>query len=258
MGSSKGADTPHDGALSRGIRLQLRLSRSGVASRRACEELIAQGRVQVNGVVVHEMGLRVSERDVVLLDGRPLRSPPKTVSVALHKPRGYICTNSDPEGRPLAIDLLRDRYGARLFSIGRLDYLSSGLILYTNDGELARRVGHPSAQIEKEYLVETKIPVPVELLDRFVRGITIEGTSYRIRRYQRRSSTRVQLVLVEGKNREIRNLFTASHIPVTRIHRIRIGGVELGRLPPGGHRPLTAAEVASLHQPQGKGDGRRH
>ncbi len=253
MGSSKSLEEG-----TRGVRLQLHMARCGVASRRACEALIAEGRVRVNGSVVREMGLRVLPGDRVLLDGKTLRPAGKAISVALHKPRGYICTNSDPQGRPLAIDLLRDRYGGRLFSIGRLDYLSSGLILFTNDGELARKVGHPSSSIEKEYLVETKLPVPEELLARFVHGVEVDGVDYRILRYRQRSSTRVEIVLAEGKNREIRNLFTAHRIAVTRVHRLRVGIVELGHLSPGAHRALTPKEVAWLLNPPRKVDGRRH
>ena len=253
MESSKSA-----GEKTQGVRLQLYMARCGVASRRACEALITEGRVRLNGAVVKEMGVRVRPGDVVQLDGRALRAAPKALYVALHKPRGYICTNSDPQDRPLALDLLRDRYGSRLFSVGRLDYLSSGLILFTNDGEFARKVAHPSSSIEKEYLVETKLPVPEDLLVRFTRGIVIEGVDYRILRFRRRSSTRVEIVLAEGKNREIRNLFTAHRIPVTRIHRIRIGIVEIKGLQPGRHRPLTPKEVAWLLDPPRKGDGRSH
>jgi len=253
MESSKGVEKKGPG-----VRLQLYMARCGVASRRACETLIAEGRVRVNGAVVREMGLRVLPGDAVALDGRALRTAAKAVYVALHKPRGYICTSSDPEGRPLALDLLRDRYGSRLFSVGRLDYLSSGLILFTNDGEFARKVAHPSSAIEKEYLVETKLPVPEELLVRFTRGIVIDRVDYRILRYRRRSSTRVEIVLAEGKNREIRNLFTAHRIPVTRIHRLRIGIVEITGLASGRHRALTPKEVAWLRNPPRKADGRSH
>ncbi len=245
---------PNDGSL----RLQLFMASCGVASRRACERFIAGGRVQVNGRTVTELGSRVRSSDSVAVDGKPIRPVRSKLYVALNKPRAYLCSNRDPQGRPLAVDLLRDRYPGRLFSIGRLDYLSTGLILFTNDGELARAVSHPSSDVEKEYLVEAKRPVREELLEEFARGVTVDGVRYRIKRFRFKSSTRVLIALSEGKNREIRNLFNAHNVALSRVHRTRIGGVALGKLRIGAHRALSDAEVASLRRSAGDGTrGRR-
>jgi 23S rRNA pseudouridine2605 synthase len=226
-----------------GIRLQLFMARSGVASRRACEKLIQEGRVAVNGVVVTQLGTRVTHGDEVAVDGRRITPEVNLVYVALHKPRRYVCSESDPEGRPLAGDLLRPYFSERLFSIGRLDFLSSGLILYTNDGEFARSVSHPSLAVEKEYRVETQQPIPEELLRNYRDGITIDGEVYRLKSYRYRGPRSVQLVLTEGKNREIRRVFASHHIGVRRIHRVRIGIVRLKGIPAGQYRPLSRKEI---------------
>lgn len=236
------------------LRLQLFLARAGVASRRKCEEIIASGRVQVNGEVVQRQGVKVDpESDEVRLDGKPIRQARKYIYFVLNKPPGYLATNKDPEGRPLAISLIREAYSGRLFSVGRLDFLSSGLIFFTNDGRFADRVAHPSSQIEKEYLVETKRPIPEELLQRWQKGIEIEGEQYHLKSYAFKGPRRVQLILEEGKNREIRNVFHAHNIPTKRVHRIRIGRITLGDLGPAAFRKLSKAEVEGL-----LGDTRRN
>ncbi|MFP4408469.1 MAG: pseudouridine synthase [Spirochaetaceae bacterium] len=229
------------------LRLQLFLARAGVASRRRCEEIIASGRVQVNGEVVQRQGVTVDpETDEVRLDGKPIRQARNYVYFALNKPPGYLTSNKDPEGRSLAIELIREAYSGRLFSVGRLDFLSSGLIFFTNDGRFADRVAHPSSRIEKEYLVETKRPIPRELLEQWRSGIEIEGERYHLKSYTFKGPRRVQLVLEEGKNREIRNVLHAHNIPTKRVHRVRIGRVTLGDLGPGAFRKLTKAEVEGL------------
>lgn len=242
------------------LRLQLFLARAGVASRRKCEEIIASGRVQVNGEVVKQQGVKVDpENDEVRLDGKPIRQARKYVYFALNKPPGYLTTNKDPEGRPLAIELIREAYSGRLFSVGRLDYLSSGLIFFTNDGRFADRVAHPSSEIEKEYLVETKRPIPEELLQRWQKGIEVEGEQYHLKDYSLKGPRRVQLVLEEGKNREIRNVFHAHNIPTKRVHRLRIGPVTLGDLGPGACRKLNEQEISRLMgDKRRKGHGSRH
>jgi 23S rRNA pseudouridine2605 synthase len=229
------------------LRLQLFLARAGVASRRKCEEIIASGRVQVNGEVVQRQGVKVDpETDEVRLDGKPIRQARNYVYFALNKPPGYLTTNKDPEGRPLAIELIREAYSGRIFSVGRLDFLSSGLIFFTNDGRFGDRVAHPSSQIEKEYLVETKRPIPEELLQQWRKGIDIEGERYHLKSYAFKGPRRVQLVLEEGKNREIRNVLHAHNIPTKRVHRVRIGRITLGDLGPGAFRKLNKAEVEGL------------
>jgi 23S rRNA pseudouridine2605 synthase len=233
------------------IRLQVYLSHAGIASRRACEQLIAAGRVAVNGNIVTEMGSKVAPGDRVTFDGKPV-TPEKTYHyIALNKPPGYLCSSSDPEGRPLAVDLLPKSIHERLYNVGRLDFLSQGLILFTNDGGFAARLSHPSAEIEKEYLVEAAGPIPDAFLDAFREGIIIEDVPYickSIERPSTRSGQRsgrreVNIVLIEGKNREIRRVFSAFHLHPKRLERLRIGPVELGNLAEGKSRPLSKSEL---------------
>jgi len=225
------------------IRLQVFMARCGVASRRASERIITEGRVTVNGDVVTQLGSRVSLDDEVRVDGQSIAPESQQVYVALNKPRRYVCSSSDPESRPLAGDLLAPHFAERLFSVGRLDFLSSGLIIYTNDGEFARTVSHPSSAIEKEYRVETQQPVSEDLLRAYQAGITIDGERYKLRGYRFRGPRTVMLVLAEGRNREIRRVFASWHIGVRRIHRTRIGIVKLHGIPEGQFRPLSRKEV---------------
>jgi 23S rRNA pseudouridine2605 synthase len=228
------------------IRLQVYMARCGVASRRASEALIEEGSVTVNGEIVTRLGSKVTSQDDVRVSGRRIRLETRQIHVALNKPRRYLCTASDPEGRPLALELLQEDYEERLFSVGRLDYMSSGLIFYTNDGEFARAISHPSSRIEKEYKVETKKPVPEELLKEYCNGILVEGERYVLESYKYKNPRSVRLVLLEGKNREIRRVFAHWRIGLKKIHRVRIGDIRLGELPSGSHRPLTVKETNSL------------
>ncbi len=240
------------------IRLQLFLARAGVASRRKCEEIISQGRVQVNGSVTTAMGVKVGPEDTIKVDGRTLHHEERKIYLAVHKPRGMLCSNTDPERRPLLMDLLKPSFNERLFTVGRLDFLSSGLILVTNDGEFAKIVSHPSSQIEKEYLVETKRPIPVEMLERWKNtGIPYEGTKYHLVRNTMKHERAVYLVLNEGKNREIRNVFASANIAVSRVHRLRIGPVVSKGLHPGHWRSLKPSEIQILRK-GGRDYGRRN
>ena len=230
----------------RGVRLQVYMARAGASSRRAAEELIAAGRVSVNGVSVGEQGTRVFPGDAVLLDGKTLRPERSRVYLALNKPPGHICSCSDPQGRPLAIDLLPGDIKERLYNVGRLDFMSCGLIFFTNDGEFAAKLGHPSSGVEKEYIVEATGHVPDEVLRAFERGITIEGEHYRARAANRIGSRCIRVVLIEGKNREIRRVFSHFRLHPLRLRRVRIGPVKLGGLAEGESRPLAEDEVRAL------------
>ena len=234
------------------IRLQLYMARCGVASRRRSESLIVDGEVTVNGTIVTQLGTKVTPTDDVRVSGRRIQLEARQVYVMLNKPRRYLCSAADPEGRPLAIELLREEYSERLFSVGRLDFMSSGLIFYTNDGEFARKVSHPTSGIEKEYRVEVKKPVPEELLQEYQGGITVEGERYRLHSYKYRNPRTLRLILLEGKNREIRRVFAHWRIGLKKIHRVRVGPIKMGELPPGGHRPLSAKEVHSLLRAAGQ------
>ena len=228
------------------MRLQVYLAHAGVASRRACEKIIAEGRVSVNGTLVIDMGSKVRTGDTVLLDGKPVHPEARKCYVLLNKPAGFVCTLSDEKGRPTAADLLKETYSERLYNIGRLDMFSSGAILFTNDGDFAAKIEHPSAQIEKEYVIETTQDFPPELLTRFERGIRVDGIFYKCRSAAAVNRRKLRIVLVEGKNREIRRVLDSFNCTIKRLVRVRIGNLELGTLKAGEFRDLTAKERQAL------------
>jgi 23S rRNA pseudouridine2605 synthase len=226
------------------------MARCGIASRRRCEEYIREGRVTVNGQRA-VIGSKVSADDRVFLDRRRLAPEAGRAYIVVNKPPGFLCSNEDDQGRPLVKDLLR-RIPYRLYHVGRLDFTSSGLIFYTNDGDFARRVSHPSSSIEKEYLIESSQPIPEDLLKRYQAGISIEGERYRLKRYRYVTPKKVALTLIEGKNREIRKVFEGLHLRLKSIHRTRIGCVTEKGLPLGQYRRLEPAEIDWFFR-QGKG-----
>ncbi len=228
------------------IRLQVYLAHAGVASRRAAEEIILSGRVTVNGSTVTGMGSRVKAGDVVCVDGKRVASEETKRYVLLNKPSGYVCSLSDEKNRPVAADILKVRYTERLYNVGRLDMYSAGALIFTNDGSFAAIVGHPSSEIEKEYVVEASLPFRDDLIKAFENGIRIENAFYRCKSAERLSSRRVRVVLVEGKNREIRKVFEHFGVRVKSLIRVRIGPVSLGELPYGETRELTAVEISEL------------
>jgi 23S rRNA pseudouridine2605 synthase len=228
------------------VRIQVFLARAGVASRRASEKLILEGRIRVNGRLVTVLGEKVLPGDTVCLDGKPVEAETRLRYLALHKPPRYICSSDDPQNRPLALDLLPAEITERLYSIGRLDFLSSGLILFTNDGNFTSKIGHPSSGIEKEYLIDAVGAIPDTVVEAFARGINIEGIFYRARDIERTGRKSLRICLVEGKNREIRRVFSHFHLHPWRLHRIRIGPVLLGNLKEGESRPLTGKELKIL------------
>jgi 23S rRNA pseudouridine2605 synthase len=192
------------------------------------------------------MGEKVLPGDRVLLDGRPVEAERRRHYIALHKPPLYICSAFDPQGRPLAGDLLPPEIQERLYTVGRLDYRSSGLLLFTNDGDFAARVGHPSSGIEKEYYLETSGPVPDQAIEEFRQGLTVEGVFYRAVEIEKLGRKALRVTLVEGKNREIRRVFSHFHLHPEVLRRVRIGPALLGELPEGKARPLTKNERNSL------------
>lgn len=228
--------------------LQRFISRSGYCSRRKAAQLIDEGRVRVNNEVCTVPWQEVSDQDKVSVDGAVIKSglSGRKLYLALHKPPGYLCTNSDPEGRPCAIDLLKPVFKERLFHVGRLDKNSSGLIFFTNDGDFAQQVQHPSNVIEKEYQVKTRTQIPEFMLEHWRRGIVVEGVKYRLKNYRLLGSREVSLILTEGLNREIRRVFEHFNIAVKRVHRLRIGQVRLKGIAMGTFRPLSGYEIKSL------------
>lgn len=228
------------------LRLQVYLAHAGVASRRASEKLIAAGRVGVNGALVTGMGAKVSPSDTVCVDGKPVHPESALHYIALHKPPLYICTSHDTENRPLVRDLLPPEIMERLYSVGRLDYLSSGLIFFTNDGAFAARLGHPSSEIDKEYIVEASGLIGDNVAGSFLAGIEIDGLVYRAREVERLGKRALRIVLIEGRNREIRRVFSHFHLHPKSLRRIRIGPVRLDGLAEGESRPLAQAELDAL------------
>jgi len=237
------------------IRLQVFLSHAGVASRRAAEDIITQGRVSVNGITVKTQGSKVNDGDIVLLDGKEINPENRKLYLALNKPAGFLCTSNDPQGRPIALDLLPQK-DIRLYSVGRLDFLSCGLIFFTNDGSFASRLGHPSCGIEKEYIVEATGMIPDSVVEAFNCGITIEEVYYKAKTTERTGRKSLRIVLIEGKNREIRRVFSHFHLHPALLRRVRIGPVHLGDLSEGTSRPLTDGEIAALCSIEKKGNER--
>jgi 23S rRNA pseudouridine2605 synthase len=240
------AERPVENPAEKTVRIQVYLARAGIASRRSSETLIAEGRVSVNGRIITVPGEKILPGDEVRLDGVLVQPESRLRYLALHKPPGYICSSRDPQNRPLALNLLPRDIRERLYNVGRLDFLSSGLIFFTNDGEFAVRVGHPRAGIEKEYIVEASGAIPDTVPEAFAGGLTIDGVLYRAGDIERLGRKTLRIVLVEGKNREIRRVFSYFRLHPTRLHRIRIGPVLLGELEAGDSRPLSAGEIRAL------------
>ncbi len=238
-----------------GVRLQVYLAHAGAASRRGAQALLDEGRVLVNGQRATAVGQRVCEGDLVQLDGNPVKLETVKRYILLNKPSGYVCSMADEKGRPVAADLLKADIHERVYNVGRLDMFSQGALIFTNDGDFTARVGHPSSGIEKEYIVETTMPLKPGVAERFQNGIRIDGVFYRALCAKELSSRRLNIVLVEGKNREIRRVLSFFDISIRRLTRIRIGPVLLGDLPFGAWRPLTEAEISGLLAGTGENEG---
>ena len=230
-------------------RVQRALARAGFGSRRSCEELIVEGRVTVNGTVA-TLGDRVDPRTgSVAVDGVNVNLDPNVRYYAFHKPAGVVTTMRDPQGRP-DIRAFVPKEGPRIFPVGRLDLDTEGLLLLTNDGDLANALTHPRFGVEKEYLAEVEgVPTPKHV-GQLRRGVELEDGHARAKsaRVAGRSGDRgaVRLVMTEGRKREVRRLLAAVGLPVTRLVRVRVGAVRLGGLPPGELRELTHDEVIAL------------
>ncbi|ROS74445.1 pseudouridine synthase [Cellulomonas sp. PhB143] len=233
-----------------GVRLQKVLAGAGLGSRRACEQLIEEGRVQVDGVTVRELGVRVVPGDVVLhVDGMRVQLDTSLVTVALNKPQGVLSTMHDPDGRPTLTDFVGDRK-ERLFHVGRLDADSEGLLLLTNDGELANRLTHPKYEVRKTYLVSVEGRVKGSLANKLLHGVELEDGTARVDAYKLVDATPVEslveVVIHDGRNRIVRRMFEEVGHPVTRLVRTQVGPIRLGNLRPGTTRVLGQAELGSL------------
>jgi 23S rRNA pseudouridine2605 synthase len=231
-------------------RLQKIIARAGIASRRAAEEMIVRGRVTVNGVVTSSLGIKADpEKDEIRVDGKLIAVETEKLYLALHKPRGYVTSLHDPEGRKIVTDLLA-HLPERLFPVGRLDYDSEGLLLLTNDGEFAHRLEHPRFRLPKTYRVKVGGRVPASDLRRLAVGIALEDGSFRPTgvRLEKVNKESCWLVLTihEGRNRLIRRGFAALGHPVERLVRIAVGELTLGNLKEGKFRHLTKREVEGM------------
>ena len=234
-----------------GVRLQKVLAAAGVGSRRQCEELIAAGRVEVDGEVVRRFGARVDPKhQVIRVDGRRIPASEDLVYVALNKPAGVLTSMSDSRGRATMTDLLGG-IAERLFHVGRLDYDTEGLMLLTNDGELAHRLAHPRFGVPKTYLADVPGPVPRDLGRQLISGIELDDGIASADRFrvveQAAGRALVEITLHEGRKHIVRRMLAATGHPVSRLVRTQVGPVSLGSLRPGTTRRLTTKEVGDLY-----------
>ena len=256
-----GQDDPH---VASGQRLQKVLAHAGVASRRACEQLIADGRVSVDGITVTEAGVRVDPlTQEIRVDGSRILTNPELITLMLHKPAGVVTTMEDPEGRPTVAQYGRDYLtenpelpdSLRLVHVGRLDTETEGLLLLSNDGELSHRLMHPSFEIAKTYVAIVEGQVEPWVPRKLRRGIELEDGEAKADRVTVKDSgprgSIVEITLHSGKNRIVRRMLDAVGHPVTRLARTRLGPLRLGNLRPGQTRPLSGEEIAALQQEVG-------
>jgi len=261
-GGSSGADDTDDWGIEPGerdslidvpggVRLQKVLAAAGVGSRRSCEEMIGAGRVEVDGEIVRRFGARVDPKtQVIRVDGKRIPASEDLVYLALNKPAGVLSTMSDDRGRRTIADLVAD-HGERLFHVGRLDYETEGLILLTNDGELAHRLAHPRYGVLKTYLAEVRGPVQKDLGRRLTSGVELDDGIVAADRFrvldQAGQRVLVEITLHEGRKHVVRRMLAQTGHPVIRLVRTRVGPVSLGSLRPGSSRRLSVAEVGNLY-----------
>jgi len=232
-------------------RLQKILARAGIASRRAAEELIRQGKVSVDGQVVTELGTRADPAcQTICCEGKPLSLADEKIYILLKKPVGYVTTVRDPQGRPVVTALVKHLTTLRVFPVGRLDLDTEGALLLTNDGELAQRIQHPSFEVRKSYEAVVAGPLSRETIRQLEQGIELEGRRTwpaRIRALARgKKESRLEITIHEGRKRQVRKMFAVVGHPVLRLKRIAYGGLVLGALPTGQARILDPRELARI------------
>jgi 23S rRNA pseudouridine2605 synthase len=242
------------------IRLQKILSTAGIASRRAAEKLMTEGRVTVNGQTVRELGTRADpDADDIRVDGRAVRPQGRRLYILLNKPRGYVTTRSDPEGRPTVLDLVPGLHDY-VYPVGRLDYDSEGLLLLTNDGDLAAALTHPSHEVAREYHARVRGTPDARALDRMSRGVMLDGRRTAPAEValvmtgagQHADQSLLSITIHEGRTRQVRRMCESVGHPVVRLRRVRIGPLTDPSLKPGMCRPLTAHEVDALRRAGGR------
>lgn len=232
------------------MRLQKYLALCGIASRRAAEKLITDGRVSVNGTVVTELGTKVSPKDKIAFDGKIVSLDEKKIYIAINKPVGYLSSASDDRGRKTVVDLVKDDFTERLYPVGRLDYDTEGLIFLTNDGDFTYAVTHPKHNINKTYEAIIRGKLTEDEVVSLCRGVDIDGfitsPAFLDILEEREGKSVVQLTIHEGRNRQVRKMFEAVGHRVLKLKRISVGKVKLGSLKPGQWRELTEREIKSL------------
>jgi 23S rRNA pseudouridine2605 synthase len=227
------------------MRLNRFLAAAGLGSRRHCDELIAAGRVTINGKVCTNFSAQPGARDHVKVDGKLIHVAP-ALTIIFNKPAGFVSTRKDLHARDTVFDLLPETF-SRLFTIGRLDAQTQGLLLLTNDGELAQRLTHPRFKVDKEYQVTLDRPWDPTLTPKLERGISLDGQRAKIARLRSLSPTRLRVILRQGINRQIRRMFESVGYRVKDLLRLRVGNLRLGDLPSGHWRMLTQREIDGLH-----------
>ena len=233
------------------VRLQKYIAMCGTASRRKAEEMIASGRVKVNGEKVTEQGVKVEVgADKVTVDGKDISIVSKKYYIMLNKPVGYVSTVSDEAGRPTVVDLIREEVKTRIFPVGRLDYDTEGLLLLTNDGDFSYRVTHPKFEMNKTYIALVGSGLTVTGINKLRRGVVIDGFKTSPAEVElldaEQGKSVVKITIHEGKNRQVRKMFEAVGVKVKELRRVSIGKVELGNLPYGRWRHLTSHEIKYL------------
>lgn len=231
------------------VRLQKYIASCGVASRRAAEKMIEDGRVSVNGQTVTEQGVKVTPKDKVLLDGKPIKPENKKVYIMMNKPEGYICAVSDDRDRPCVVDLV-EGIEERIFPVGRLDYDTTGLLLLTNDGEFMQSLTHPSYEIWKTYRAVVKGTPNEKNVEEFARGIELEDGKtepavLEVVGYKGKNAV-VEVSIKEGRNRQVRRMMEAINHRVIKLKRVKIGGLDLGDLKTGAWRYLKERDFKDL------------
>lgn len=244
---------PHDSGPQR---VQKVLAAAGIGSRRACEQLIAEGRVAVDGEVV-TLGAKADPlTSVITVDGERVHTNPTLVYLLLNKPPGVVTTVSDPQGRPTVMDLVPAN--PRVYPVGRLDQDTEGLLILTNDGELANRLAHPRYEVEKTYVAQVRGTPKRQSIRALLDGVELDDGPARARSVRELGSagdkTLLELVIAEGRKREVRRMLQAVDIPLERLARVKIGPLPLGDISPGKSRPLNSAEVRALYTAVGLGD----
>lgn len=231
-------------------RLQKILAQAGVCSRRAAEELIRQGRVKVDGAIVSEMGLKFDPtRHQITVNGKPLQSSEKKITLLLNKPRGYVTTMSDPQGRPIVTSLVKE-VDLRLFPVGRLDLDTEGALLMTNDGELAQKLLHPKFEVNKTYEVTIRGQIDPKKIQSLEQGIDLDGRQTWPAKIailkKTEKTTSLHIVIHEGRKRQVRRMFEAIGHPVIHLKRLAYGNLQLGSLPLGKYRLLGEKDLNRL------------